>query len=118
MVAAHAAGLEPLQGHGIRIRVTLFHLLRGIPMEAVKVMGRWSSNTFLHYLQKHAQILTPLGLGTSGSTGDLDPYPWVFWAPKVIPGSVKISHGSPRAMGQKPTGPQVPMGIPVSTIKK
>ena len=29
-----------------------------------------------------------------------------------------FSHGSPRAMGQKPTGPQVPMGIPVSIIKK
>ena len=31
-----------------------------------------------------------IGLGTSGSAGDPDPYPWVFWAPKVIPRSVKI----------------------------
>ena len=31
-----------------------------------------------------------IGLGTSGSMGDPDPYPWVFWAPKVIPGSVKF----------------------------
>ena len=30
-----------------------------------------------------------IGLGTSGSTGDPDLYPWVFWAPKVIPRSVK-----------------------------
>ena len=58
-VTAHAAGLEPLQGHGIRISATLFYLLQGIPMEAMKVMGRWSSNAFLWYLHKHAQILTP-----------------------------------------------------------
>jgi hypothetical protein len=25
----------------------------------MKVMGRWSSDAFLHYLRKHAQILTP-----------------------------------------------------------
>ena len=31
-----------------------------------------------------------IGLGTSGPLGDPDPYPWVYWAPKVIPGSVKI----------------------------
>ena len=57
--AAQAAGLEPLQGHGIRIGATLLYLLRGVPFEAVKVMGRWSSDTFLRYLRKHAQILTP-----------------------------------------------------------
>ena len=37
--ATHTAGLEPLQGHGIRIGATLFYLLRGVPFEAVKVMG-------------------------------------------------------------------------------
>ena len=58
-VVAHAAGLEPLQGHSIRISTTLFYILQGTPMEAVKVMGRWSSNAFLQYLWKHAQILTP-----------------------------------------------------------
>lgn len=58
-VAARLAGLEPLQGHGIRIGATLFYLLRGVPMEAMKVMGRWSSDAFLRYLRKHAQILTP-----------------------------------------------------------
>jgi len=57
--AACQAGLEPLQGHGIRIGTTLFYLLQGIPIEAMKVMGRWSSDTFLRYLRKHAQILTP-----------------------------------------------------------
>jgi hypothetical protein len=58
--AAQQAGLEPLQGHGIRIGATLFYLLLGMPIEAMKVMGRWSSDAFLAYLRKHAQILTPL----------------------------------------------------------
>ena len=58
--AARQAGLEPLQGHGIRIGSTLFYLLSGLPIEAMKVMGRWSSDAFLRYLRKHAQILTPL----------------------------------------------------------
>ena len=59
-VAAREAGKEPLQGHGIRIGATLFYLLHGMPIEAMKVMGRWSSDAFLCYLRKHAQILTPL----------------------------------------------------------
>ena len=59
-LAARQAGLEPLQGHGIRIGATLFYLLLGLPIEAMKVMGRWSSDAFLTYLRKHAQILTPL----------------------------------------------------------
>jgi hypothetical protein len=58
--AARQAGVEPLQGHGIRIGATLFYLLSGLPIEAMKVMGRWSSDAFLSYLRKHAQILTPL----------------------------------------------------------
>ena len=58
--AAQQAGLEPLQGHGIHIGATLFYLLLGTPIEAMKVMGRWSSDAFLAYLRKHAQILTPL----------------------------------------------------------
>ena len=58
--AAWLAGLEPLQGHGIHIGATFFYLLLGLPMEAIKVMGCWSSNDFLSYLRKHAQILTPL----------------------------------------------------------
>ncbi|KAF8811383.1 hypothetical protein BYT27DRAFT_7336363 [Phlegmacium glaucopus] len=57
--AARQAGLEPLQGHGIRVGATLFYLLQGVPIEVMKVMGRWSSDAFLRYLRKHAQILTP-----------------------------------------------------------
>jgi hypothetical protein len=59
-LAAREAGKEPLQGHGIRIGATLFYLLHGMPIEAIKVMGCWSSDAFLRYLRKHAQILTPL----------------------------------------------------------
>ena len=59
-LAARQANLEPLQGHGIRIGATLFYLLSGLSIEAMKVMGRWSSDAFLIYLRKHAQILTPL----------------------------------------------------------
>jgi hypothetical protein len=57
--AAAKAGLEPLQGHGIRIGSTLEYLLRGVPFEVVKVKGRWASDAFLIYLTKHAQILAP-----------------------------------------------------------
>lgn len=57
--AARKAGEEPLAGHGIRIGATLEYLLRGVPFETVKVIGRWSSDAFLLYLRKHAQILAP-----------------------------------------------------------
>jgi hypothetical protein len=57
--AFRAANLEPLQGHGIRIGSTLFYLLRGTPFDVVKTIGRWSSDAFLLYLRKHAQIMAP-----------------------------------------------------------
>jgi hypothetical protein len=57
--AAKAANLDPLQGHGIRIGATLEYLLRGVPFDVVKVMGRWASDAFTLYLRKHAQILAP-----------------------------------------------------------
>jgi hypothetical protein len=57
--AARRAGLEPRQGHGIRIGATLEYLLRGTPFEVMKVKGRWASDAFLVYLTKHAQILAP-----------------------------------------------------------
>ncbi|KAH6901711.1 hypothetical protein BKA70DRAFT_1113585, partial [Coprinopsis sp. MPI-PUGE-AT-0042] len=57
--AAISAGLEKLQGHGIRIGSTLEYLLRGVPFDVVKVKGRWASDAFLVYLRKHAQILAP-----------------------------------------------------------
>lgn len=57
--AAKDANLDPLQGHGIRIGATLEYLLRGVPVEAVKIMGRWASEAFTIYLRKHAQIMAP-----------------------------------------------------------
>jgi len=57
--AAAATGLEPLQGHGIRIGSVLEYLLRGLPFEVVRTMGWWSSDAFVLYLRKHATILAP-----------------------------------------------------------
>lgn len=53
------AGLDPLQGHSIRIGGTLEYLLRGVPFDVVKTMGRWSSDAFTGYLRRHAQVLAP-----------------------------------------------------------
>ncbi|KAG2740343.1 hypothetical protein P692DRAFT_20754005, partial [Suillus brevipes Sb2] len=57
--ATKAAGRQPVSGHGIRIGSTLEYLLRNIPFDVVKVKGRWSSDAFLAYLRRHAQILAP-----------------------------------------------------------
>jgi hypothetical protein len=57
--AARAAGLEPLQGHGIRIGSTLEYLLRGVPFDVMKAKGRWAGDSFLLYLRKHAVIIAP-----------------------------------------------------------
>jgi len=34
-------------------------LLRGVPFDVVKAIGRWASDAFRLYLRKHAQILAP-----------------------------------------------------------
>ena len=57
--AACAAGLEPLQGHGIRIGSTLEYLLRGVPFDVMKTKGRWAGDSFQLYLRKHAVIIAP-----------------------------------------------------------
>ncbi|KAF8958612.1 hypothetical protein BDZ97DRAFT_1761980 [Flammula alnicola] len=57
--AAKDAGDDAIQGHSIRIGSVLEYILRGMPFEAVKVHGRWSSDAFLKYLRKHANILAP-----------------------------------------------------------
>jgi hypothetical protein len=53
------AGRPVKHGHSIRIGATLEYLLRGVPFEAMKSIGRWSSDSFSRYLRKHAQILAP-----------------------------------------------------------
>lgn len=57
--AATALSLGHMKGHSIRIGGTLEFLLRGVPFEVVKSLGRWSSNAFVLYLRKHAVILAP-----------------------------------------------------------
>ncbi|KAG2132039.1 hypothetical protein DEU56DRAFT_739759 [Suillus clintonianus] len=56
---AKAGGCPDLKGHGIRIGGTLEYLLRGIPFDVVKSMGRWSSEAFTIYLRDHAIIMAP-----------------------------------------------------------
>ncbi|KAF9054766.1 hypothetical protein BJ165DRAFT_1337441, partial [Panaeolus papilionaceus] len=55
--AAVAAGLDPLQGHGIRIGSILEYLLQGMPFDMIKTKGHWASNAFTKYLRKHTLIL-------------------------------------------------------------
>ena len=57
--AARAASLEPLQGRGIQIGLTLEYLLRGFPFDVMKTKGRWAGNSFPHYLRKHTVIIAP-----------------------------------------------------------
>ena len=56
---ASVLGVESLKGHGIRIGGTLEYLLRGVPFDVMKSMGRWSSEAFTIYLCKHAVIMAP-----------------------------------------------------------
>ena len=63
-LAAAELGIEPLKGHGICIGATLEYLLRGVPFDVVKSIGRWSSEAFLLYLCQHAVIIAPFIQGT------------------------------------------------------
>ena len=58
-VAARAAGLEPLQGHGILIGSTLEYLLRGVPFDVMKAKRCGAGDSFQLYLRKHAVIIAP-----------------------------------------------------------
>jgi hypothetical protein len=63
-LAASELGFESLKGHGIRIGATLEYLLRGVPFDVVKSIGRWTSEAFLLYLRQHAVIIAPFIQGT------------------------------------------------------
>lgn len=56
---ASSIGEENLKGHGIRIGATLEYLLRGVPFDVVKSLGRWASEAFVLYLRQHAVIMAP-----------------------------------------------------------
>jgi hypothetical protein len=57
--AAEAAGCPMMAGHAFRIGGTLHYLLRGVPFDVVKVIGRWASDAWQKYLREHAEILSP-----------------------------------------------------------
>jgi hypothetical protein len=63
-LAASELGIDSLKGHGIHIGATLEYLLRGIPFDVVKSIGRWSGDSFLLYLRQHAVIIAPYIQGT------------------------------------------------------
>ena len=56
---ATSIGEDNFKGHGIRIGATLEYLLRGVPFDVVKSLGRWASEAFVLYLHQHAVILAP-----------------------------------------------------------
>ncbi|KZV80531.1 hypothetical protein EXIGLDRAFT_629987 [Exidia glandulosa HHB12029] len=58
-VAATAAGLALPPGHSIRVSSTTFYLLHGLSFDAMRVKGRWASNSFTLYLRRHAEIMAP-----------------------------------------------------------
>ena len=62
--AASELGLDSLKGHGIRIGAVLEYLLRGVPFDVVKSIGRWSGESFLLYLRQHAVVIAPFIQGT------------------------------------------------------
>jgi hypothetical protein len=57
--AAKKAKLTLPPAHGFRIGGTTEYLLRGLPFEVVKHLGRWAGNSFSLYLRRHAEILAP-----------------------------------------------------------
>ena len=63
-IAAAELGLDSLKGHGIRIGAVLEYLLRGVPFDVVKSIGRWSGDSFLLYLRQHAVVIAPFIQGT------------------------------------------------------
>lgn len=56
---AKSCNLSNLKGHSLRIGGTLFYLLKGIPFDVVKDMGRWAGEAFTLYLRHHALVLAP-----------------------------------------------------------
>jgi hypothetical protein len=51
--------MPDLKGHSLRIGGTLFYLLKEVPFDVIKTLGRWSSKSFTVYLRHHALVLAP-----------------------------------------------------------
>jgi len=56
---ASELGYTSFKGHSLCIGSTLDYLLKGIPFDVVKSMGRWPSDTFTLYLCQHAVVMAP-----------------------------------------------------------
>ncbi|KAG2127906.1 uncharacterized protein EDB93DRAFT_1256828 [Suillus bovinus] len=57
--AATQLGMESLTRHRLHIGGTLEYLLRRVPFETVKSIGRWKGDAFVGYLHQHAIIMAP-----------------------------------------------------------
>jgi hypothetical protein len=57
--AASCTGVKMPHGHAFRIGGTLHYILKGLPFDAVRVIGRWASACWQKYLREHAEILAP-----------------------------------------------------------
>lgn len=58
--SAAAAAQVPLPpGHSIRVSSTTYFLMHGMSFDAMRVKGRWASNSFTLYLRRHAEIMAP-----------------------------------------------------------
>lgn len=55
--AAAAANAPLVPGHSIRISSTTHYLMSGMGFDAVRVKGRWASDSFILYLRRHAEIM-------------------------------------------------------------
>ena len=78
IIKAHP-NMPDLKGHSLRIGGTLFYLLKGVPFDVVKTMGRWSSESFMLYLRHHALILAPFLQNQPDMLNDL----WHYILPPV-----------------------------------
>jgi len=56
-VAALVASTTLVPGHSIRISSTTHFLLSGLSFDAVRVKGRWASDSFILYLRRHTEIM-------------------------------------------------------------
>ncbi|KAE8222197.1 hypothetical protein CF319_g4566 [Tilletia indica] len=57
--AATAAQQPQLPGHSLRIGGCTELLLRGIPLDAIRIAGRWSSDAWKVYIRRHVELLVP-----------------------------------------------------------
>jgi hypothetical protein len=58
-VVAKRTGVKMPHGHAFRIGRTLHYMVKGLPFDAIRVMGWWKSNAWQKYLRKHVEILAP-----------------------------------------------------------